>query len=52
MFTLTNYDILQYVEQIRLPNFYGVFMRNTLPLNSKEIECDVMNLNKSYQAFG
>ena len=50
MSTLTNYDILHYVEQTGLPNFRGVFMRDTLPLKPQKIECGVMNLNQSYQA--
>ena len=45
---LTNFDIINYVEKLELPNFRGVFMRDTLPRNGPQRnECGIMNLNLS-----
>ena len=47
--TLTNVDILKYVQQLQIPFFRGVFMRDTLPKKPYQKECGVMNLNKESQ---
>ena len=44
---LTNVDIERYVKKLKIPNFHGVFMRDTLPTNPKKIECAIANLNTS-----
>ena len=46
---LTNLDILRYVERVNLPNFRGVFMRDTLPLEPNQKECGIVNLNTSHE---
>ena len=49
---MTNLDILYYVEKIQLPNFVGVYMRDTLPSNSWDRntpQFGIMNLNKANQ---
>lgn len=51
MSTLTNFDILRYVNRVNLPNFRGVFMRDTLPASGpREYECGIVNLNTSQQS--
>ena len=44
---LTNFDIDSYVKKLKIPNFRGVFMRDTLPKKPKRVECSIVNLNKS-----
>ena len=49
---MTNLDILYYVEKIQLPNFVGVYMRDTLPSKSWDRntpQFGIMNLNKANQ---
>lgn len=46
---LTNRDIQRYVERVNLPNFRGVFMRDTLPPEPNQRECGVVNLNTSHE---
>ena len=46
---LTNIDILRYVEELKIPNFRGVFMRDELPKKIKSIECGIMNFNTHKQ---
>ena len=46
---MSNLDILRYVERTHLPNFRGVFMRDTLPHSPRQRECGVVNLNTSHQ---
>lgn len=48
---LTNFDITRISQSLKIPNFRGVFMRNTLPQTPKEKECAIVNLNTSDQ-FG
>lgn len=40
---LSNIDILKYVKQFKIPNFRGVFMRDTLPKKPRKIECLILN---------
>lgn len=42
---LTQYDLSNYVKQLEIPNFVGVYMRDVLPKNPKEIECGILNLD-------
>ena len=44
---LSNFDIIKLVQHLKIPDFRGVFMRDTLPNNPREKECGVLNLNKS-----
>ena len=44
---LTNIDIENYVSELKIPNFRGVFMRDALPHKPKQIECGIVNLNTS-----
>ena len=44
---LANVDIESYVKKLKIPNFRGVFMRDTLLINPKKVECAVVNLNTS-----
>ncbi len=49
---LSNFDILDYVEKIKIPGFLGVYMRDTLPSknwNRKVSQSGIMNLNTSKQ---
>ena len=49
---MANLDILYYVEKIQLPNFVGVYMRDTLPSESWDRntpQFGIMNLNKANQ---
>ena len=45
---LTNYEIVKMVKELKIKNFRGVFMRDTLPKQiSNKIECGIINLNVS-----
>ena len=44
---LTNYDLREYVTRLKIPQFRGVFMRDTLPKAPHKIECGIVNLNTS-----
>ena len=44
---LTNFDLLDYVKKLDIPNFRGVFMRDILPKSPRKIECGIGNLNTS-----
>ena len=44
---LTNFDLIDYVKKLNIPNFRGVFMRDTLPKRPHKIECGIVNLNTS-----
>ena len=39
---LTNYELIYYAEKLKIPNFRGVFMRDTLPKASKRRECNIL----------
>ena len=40
-----NFDLIDYVKELDVPNFRGVFMRDTLPKSPRKIECGIVNLN-------
>jgi len=46
---LTNFELAQYIRELRVPHFRGVFMRDELPPQVKPLECGVVNLNTSEQ---
>ena len=48
---LTNFDILYYVNLLKIPHFRGVFMRDELPKYVESTECGIMNFN-THDQFG
>lgn len=44
---LSNFDIIQYVKETRIPYFRGVFMKDDLPKICNDVECGVVNLDES-----
>lgn len=46
---LSNYDILELAVKLKIPNFYGVFMRDTLPTKNPHTkkECWILNHGSS-----
>ena len=46
---LSNFDIIKLVQHLKIPDFRGVFMRDTLPSKPREKECGILNLNKFSQ---
>ena len=47
---LTNIDIYRYVRELRIDNFRGVFMRDTLPRVAHSKECGIVNFNTSVES--
>ena len=46
---LSNFELLDYAKQLNIPNFRGVFMRDTLPKTPWPIECGIVNFNTSFE---
>ena len=46
---LTNFDLANYVNKLKISNFCGIFMRDNLPKTPKSVECGIVNLNTSAQ---
>ena len=46
---LTNIDLYRYAHELKIDNFRGVFMRNTLPRVPYQIECGIVNFNTTQQ---
>ena len=46
---LTNFDLDKHARNLRIPNFRGVFMRDTLPATPYHKECGIVNFNTSKQ---
>ena len=46
---LNNFELIKLANYLHLPNFRGVFMRDTLPTTSNDKECGIVNLNTSKQ---
>ena len=44
---LTNYEIIKLAKELKIKNFRGVFMRDTLPDNLDDEECGIVNLDLS-----
>ena len=42
---LSNFELNRYAKQLEIPNFLGVFMRDTLPPHPHNIECVIVNFN-------
>jgi len=42
---LSNFEIIDAVEKLRIPRFRGVFVRDNLPYKSKKNECGILNLD-------
>ena len=42
---LTNYDVDLYAKQLKIKNYRGNFMRDTLPKQIRRNECGVVNLD-------
>ena len=47
---LNNFEIIEYVQQLHIPNFRGVFMRDTLPSIPHKDECGIVNFNTSEES--
>ena len=46
---LTNFDIIQLVKHLNIPNFRGPFMIDELPDKPNKKECAIVNFNTSSQ---
>ena len=46
---LTNIYLYRYARELKIDNFRGVFMRNTLPRKVHQTECGIVNFNTSKQ---
>ena len=44
---LTNFQLTDYAERLQIPNFRGVFMKNSLPSRVTSTECGIVNLDSS-----
>ena len=44
---LTNIDLYRYARELKINNFRGVFIRDTLPRIAHQTECGIVNLNTS-----
>ena len=42
---LTNFEIMDAVKKLKIPNFRGVFMRDNLPTKPLKRECGILNLD-------
>ena len=45
--TLSNFDIERIVNELKIPNFRGVYMKDELPKKIKVNECGIVNLQNS-----
>ena len=46
---LSNFELERYARQLEIPNFRGVFMRDTLPDYPRNTECVIVNFNTHNQ---
>ena len=44
---LTNYELVDYSIELKIPNFRGVFMIDTLPKAPKRRECGIVNFSST-----
>jgi hypothetical protein len=44
---LTNHDIIKIADELKIKDFRGVFMRDTLPSKINNVECGILNLDIS-----
>ena len=42
---LTNFELEEAAHELKISNFRGVFLRNTLPKRPKKNECGILNLD-------
>ena len=42
---LTNFDLNEYAQKLKIINFRGVFIRDTIPYIAYNKECGIVNLN-------
>ena len=49
---LTNIELVRYARLLKIPDFRGVFMRDTSPQYPLNVECDIVNFNTSNQPGG
>ena len=43
----TNFELVELANLLKIPNFRGIFMYDTIPEKINERECGIINLNKS-----
>ena len=44
---LTNIELVDAAKKLKIPNFKGVFLRDTLPERPRKTECGIINLDDS-----
>ena len=44
---LTNFELIEAAKKLNIPNFIGVFMRDSLPKKPRRNECGILNLDDS-----
>ena len=44
---LSNHELIGYIKQLKIKNFRGVFMRDSLPKKQRRVECGIVNLADS-----
>ena len=47
---LADIELSKYAQELEIPLFRGVFMRDTFPLYPFNVECGIVSLNTSNQA--
>ena len=47
---LTNIDLYRYARELKIDNFRGVFMRDTIPRITHQTKCGIVNFNMAEQA--
>ena len=45
--SLTNFDLMEGMKKLKVPNFRGVFTRDALPAKPERNECGLLNLDSS-----
>ena len=49
---LTNFELEKAARELKILNFRGVFLRDTLPEKPKRIECGILNLDSAFSGKG
>ena len=47
---LTNVELTVYAKKLRINNFRGVYMRDTIPHTPHQRECGIVNLNTTHES--
>ena len=47
---LTNHELINYIKQLGIKNFRGVFMRDNLPKKIFKKECGIVNLDDTFSS--